>query len=72
MWPWWSGSRPRGQTGTPVKDAQRTKTHDDTRAALSIVWGTTALPDRTRETTHWYRELVQTIDGATIEDVTLR
>jgi len=30
----------QGPTGTPVKDAQRTKTHDGTRAALSIVWGT--------------------------------
>lgn len=61
-----------GPTGTPVKDAQRTKTHDDTRTMLSIVWGTTALPERTRDTTSWYRRLVQTIDGATIEDVTLR
>ncbi len=60
-----------GPTGTPVKDAQRTKTHDQTRAALSIVWGTNALPGHTRETTRWYRELVQTIDGAMIEDVTL-
>ncbi|CAN5857400.1 hypothetical protein BH11MYX3_BH11MYX3_11580 [soil metagenome] len=61
-----------GPTGTPVKDAQRTKTHDETRTTLSIVWGTHALPGRTRETTRWYRELVQSIDGATIEDVTLR
>ncbi len=60
-----------GPTGTPVKDAQRTKTHDETRAVLTLVWGTNALPDHTRQTTRWYRELVQTIDGATIEDVTL-
>jgi DNA/RNA-binding domain of Phe-tRNA-synthetase-like protein len=58
-----------GPSGTPVKDAQRTKTHDDTRATLSIVWGTQALPDRTRQTTAWYRELVGAIDGAVIEDV---
>jgi DNA/RNA-binding domain of Phe-tRNA-synthetase-like protein len=59
----------QGPSGTPVKDAQRTKTHDATRVALSIVWGTTALPGRTRETTRWYRELVATIPGAVLEDV---
>jgi DNA/RNA-binding domain of Phe-tRNA-synthetase-like protein len=58
-----------GPSGTPVKDAQRTKTHDDTRATLSIVWGTQALPGRTRQTTAWYRELVGAIDGAVIEDI---
>jgi DNA/RNA-binding domain of Phe-tRNA-synthetase-like protein len=60
-----------GPTGTPVKDAQRTKTHDDTRAMISVVWGTTALPGRTRDVTRWYRELLETIDGATTEDVVL-
>jgi len=58
----------RGPTGTPVKDAQRTKTHAGTRATISVVWGTTALPDRTRATTRWYRELLQ-LCGATTEDV---
>ncbi len=61
----------QGPTGTPVKDAQRTKTHDGTRRALSIVWGTTALPGRTHEVTRWYRELVHTIAGATTESVVL-
>lgn len=59
-----------GPTGTPVKDAQRTKTHDATRATISIVWGTSALPDRTRATTRWYRELME-LCGATTEDVVL-
>jgi DNA/RNA-binding domain of Phe-tRNA-synthetase-like protein len=58
-----------GASGTPVKDTQRTKTHDDTRTTLSIVWGTTALPGCTAETTRWYRELVATIPGAAVEDV---
>lgn len=58
-----------GPSGTPVKDAQRTKTHDGTRVTLSIVWGTRALPGRTRKATDWYRELVATIEGATLEDV---
>lgn len=58
-----------GPTGTPVKDAQRTKTHDATRTTLSIVWGTRALPGRTAKATAWYRELVGHIEGATVEDV---
>jgi DNA/RNA-binding domain of Phe-tRNA-synthetase-like protein len=60
-----------GPTGTPVKDAQRTKTHDGTRGALSLVWGTRSLPSRTQDTTQWYRELMGSIPGTTIEDVTL-
>ncbi len=59
-----------GPTGTPVKDAQRTKTHDETRAVLAIIWGTTALPGRTAATTRWYQELLSSIEGAVIEDVT--
>ena len=58
-----------GPTGTPVKDAQRTKTSDATRNALVIVWGTRALAGRTAATTRWYRELVATIDGASTGDV---
>lgn len=61
-----------GPTGTPVKDAQRTKTHDGTHTTLSIVWGTNKLPGRTAAATAWYRELVATIPGATLEDVALR
>lgn len=60
-----------GPTGTPVKDAQRTKTHEGTRTTLSIVWGTSKLPGRTAQATAWYRELVASIEGTTIEDVTL-
>jgi DNA/RNA-binding domain of Phe-tRNA-synthetase-like protein len=60
-----------GPSGTPVKDAQRTKTHDGTRAALAIVWGTSALPGRTAKTTAWYRELAAGIPGASVEDVAL-
>ena len=60
----------KGPTGTPVKDAQRTKTHDATRATLSIVWGTSALADRTRAATRWYRDLME-ICGAKTEDVVL-
>jgi DNA/RNA-binding domain of Phe-tRNA-synthetase-like protein len=60
-----------GPTGTPVKDAQRTKTHDGTRNTLSIVWGSKQLPGRTDEATRWYRQLVASIPGTTLEDVAL-
>ncbi len=60
-----------GPTGTPVKDAQRTKTHAGTRATLAVVWGTRALLGRTAETTRWYRGLVAQIAGATTDDVAL-
>ena len=58
-----------GPTGTPVKDAQRTKTHDGTTTVLAIVWGTRALPGRTAVTVRWYRELMSAI--AAVEDVEL-
>jgi DNA/RNA-binding domain of Phe-tRNA-synthetase-like protein len=61
----------QGPTGTPVKDAQRTKTHDGTRNAIVIVWGSNALGDRTAQTTRWYRELCAMIPGATTEGVAL-
>ena len=60
-----------GPTGTPVKDAQRTKTHDGTTRTLAVVWGTNALRGRTREATQWYRDLVATIPGTTNEDVAI-
>ena len=63
---------PAGPTGTPVKDAQRTKTHAATRATISIVWGTRALAGRTAAVTAWYRAVVERIDGAVTEDVALR
>ncbi len=58
-----------GPSGTPVKDAQRTKTHDGTRAMLVIVWGTRSLPGRTAKATGWYRELAAEL--GTIDDVEL-
>ena len=60
-----------GAAGTPVKDAQRTKTHPATRTTVSIVWGSTALPGRTARATAWYRALSAAVMGAAIEDVEL-
>lgn len=57
-----------GPCANAVKDAQRTKTQDDTRRTLSIVWGAKALGDRAERTAAWYRELVEKL-GANTEPV---
>ena len=48
-----------GPSGSAVKDAQRTKTHADTRRTLSIVWGARALPGRAAAVATWYRALAE-------------
>ena len=48
-----------GPCGNAVKDSQRTKTHEETRRTLSVIWGTTALPGRTAEVETWYQALLQ-------------
>jgi len=55
-----------GPCANAVKDAQRTKTHAETRRTLSVVWGTKALPGRTAEVARWYRSLLEAA-GATTE-----
>lgn len=59
-----------GPCANAVKDAQRTKTGSSTRRTLSIVWGTTALPGRARDTARWYRQLLA--ECATTTDVDAR
>ncbi len=61
-----------GPTGTPVKDAQRTKTHAATRATLSLVWGTRALPGRTAAVTASYRAAMARLPDTAVEDVAVR
>jgi DNA/RNA-binding domain of Phe-tRNA-synthetase-like protein len=55
-----------GPCANAVKDAQRTKTHADTRRTLTVLWGTRALGDRTERAFAWYRELLERL-GATVE-----
>lgn len=57
-----------GPCANAVKDAQRTKTHAETRATLSVVWGTRELAGRTAAAVRWYRELLEGA-GAPTEDV---
>ncbi len=55
-----------GPCAGPVKDSQRSKTHEGTTRTLSIVWGTTAVPGRAAQTAAWYRDLLHAA-GATTE-----
>ena len=48
-----------GPCANAVKDSQRTKTHAGTRRTLSILWGTSARPERTRAALQWYAELLE-------------
>jgi DNA/RNA-binding domain of Phe-tRNA-synthetase-like protein len=57
-----------GPCGNAVKDAQRTKTRPETQQTLSIIWGTSALPDRAAQAEKWYRDLLQK-HGATTASI---
>ena len=57
-----------GPCANPVRDSQRTKTHDATRETLSVVWAPEALSDHLSKATHWYRPLLAEA-GATTEAV---
>jgi DNA/RNA-binding domain of Phe-tRNA-synthetase-like protein len=47
-----------GPCANAVKDSQRTKTHEGTVRTLTVVWGTKALPGRTRAVVEWYTGLL--------------
>ncbi len=57
----------QGPCANAVKDAQRTKTTPDTRRVLVLVWGATALGDRTARAVRWYRELLEAAGAETAE-----
>jgi DNA/RNA-binding domain of Phe-tRNA-synthetase-like protein len=56
-----------GPCANPVKDSQRTKTSDETRRTLSVIWGTSSLPGRSERLLKWYRDLVETTGCETSE-----
>lgn len=60
----------QGPCAGPVKDSQRTKTNDETRRTLSIIWGTSTLAGRTSAALRWYRELL-TSCGVTTQMIEL-
>ena len=47
-----------GPCANAVKDSQRTKTHPGTRRTLSVIWGTSACPERAARAVAWYAELL--------------
>jgi DNA/RNA-binding domain of Phe-tRNA-synthetase-like protein len=54
-----------GPCANAVKDAQRTKTNEQTLRTLSVVWGTHALPGRAEAATTWYRALLEQMSAST-------
>jgi len=52
-----------GPCGNAVKDSQRTKTGPETRRTLTLIWGTTALPNRAAETEARYHSLLKACDA---------
>jgi DNA/RNA-binding domain of Phe-tRNA-synthetase-like protein len=58
-----------GPCANAVKDAQRTKTGPETRRTLSLIWGTTALPESAAQAESWYRALLEK-EGAMTAPVT--
>ena len=57
-----------GPCAGPIKDSQRTKTHDLTRTTLSVIWGSTKLPGQTQRALDWYIHLLEDA-GASIRVV---
>ncbi|MEL6615538.1 MAG: phenylalanine--tRNA ligase beta subunit-related protein [Bacteroidota bacterium] len=57
-----------GPCANPVRDSQRTKTHEATRETLSVIWASEAHADRLTETAAWYASLLQD-SGAEVERV---
>ena len=57
-----------GPCANAVRDAQRTKTRDESRATLSVVWGCVGFETRLEQAQRWYRALLESA-GATTRDV---
>jgi DNA/RNA-binding domain of Phe-tRNA-synthetase-like protein len=57
-----------GPCANAVKDAQRTKTHADTRRALVVVWAPASATSRGSAAEAWYRALLEA-SGAETESV---
>ena len=54
-----------GPCANAVRDSQRTKTHDDTRMTLSIMWGCSGLEQRLADAEGWYRRLLESGGAST-------
>ena len=56
-----------GPCANAVKDSQRTKTSEETRRTLSVVWGRRDLASRLEAAVAWYRELLERLGARTEE-----
>jgi DNA/RNA-binding domain of Phe-tRNA-synthetase-like protein len=54
-----------GPCANAVRDAQRTKTRDETRATLSVIWGCVGLEQRLVAAERWYRDLLASAGAST-------
>ena len=59
-----------GPCANGVRDAQRTKTRDETTATLSVVWGCAGFDSRLHEAERWYRALLGDADATTYDVAT--
>ena len=57
-----------GPCANPVKDSQRTKTHEGTTRTLTVVWGAEGLEERLATAVSWYQELLTRL-GAEVADI---
>ncbi len=55
-----------GPAGTPVKDAQRTKTHAGTVNTLTVIWGSKTLPGRAAHAHAEYVRLLESLVGVRV------
>jgi DNA/RNA-binding domain of Phe-tRNA-synthetase-like protein len=60
-----------GPCANPVKDAQRTKTHEETTQTLTVIWGITGYEGRLTDALAWYHQILEVV-GATVEKVLVR
>lgn len=61
-----------GPIANAVKDSQRTKTHEETQATLSVIWGVRGFEEKLDAADEAYRALIEQVPGATVEPVSLR
>lgn len=55
----------QGPCANPVKDAQRTKTHEKTTRSLTVMWGAAGFEDRRDAAAAWYRDLLGRVGAQT-------
>ena len=55
-----------GPCANPVKDAQRTKTHDGTIRTLTVIWGAEGFEYRRDAAVEWYGELLERLGASVV------